>query len=245
MGLPDDHFGPGVAEGYDAAHAAAFDGPVVAAAVDVLADLAGGGPALEFAIGTGRIALPLHARGVPVAGIELSEAMLAQLRAKPGAAGLDVVRGDMARTRVPGSFSLVFLVFNTIMNLTGQDEQVACFANAAAHLAPGGHFVVEVMVPDLQRLPFGETVRPFTVTADRLGFDEYDVASQRLVSHHYRLGGDRPAVRSIPFRYVWPAELDLMARLAGLTPARRWADWDRSPFTGTSRKHVSVWTKRT
>ena len=239
----DDHFGPGVAERYDAAHAPAFDEDAIAPVVDVLAELAGGGAALEFAIGTGRIALPLQRRGVRVAGIELSEAMLEQLRAKPGAEGIELTRGDMARTWVPGEFVLVFLVFNTIMNLTSQDEQVACFENAAAHLRPGGHFVVEVMVPDLQRLPFGERARPFTVTADRLGFDEYDVVGQRLVSHHYRLDGDRPEVRAIPFRYVWPAELDLMARLAGLTRAARWADWDRSPFTRTSPKHVSVWTK--
>jgi SAM-dependent methyltransferase len=238
-----DHFGPGVAERYDAAHAEAFDERAVAATVDVLADLAVGGAALEFAIGTGRVALPLAARGVPVSGIELSGAMLAQLRAKPGAGRIALTEGDMAHTRVPGEFSLVFLVFNTLMNLTTQDEQVACFANAAAHLAPGGHFAVEVMVPDLQRLPFGESVRPFAVSADRLGFDEYDLVTQRLVSHHYRLGDGRAASSAIPFRYAWPAELDLMARLAGMTPAARWGDWDRSPFTATSSKHVSVWTK--
>jgi hypothetical protein len=150
------------------------------------------------------------------------------------------VVGDISSTRVVGTFSLVYLVWNTIMNVTTQDGQVDCFRNAAAHLTLGGHFVVEVMVPDLQRLPPGETVRPFRVTPERCGFDEYDVASQRLVSHHYWLG-DEPRSLAMPFRYVWPAELDLMARLAGMTLRHRWADWDQSPFTSESTSHVSVW----
>ncbi|MGY1650015.1 class I SAM-dependent DNA methyltransferase [Geodermatophilus sp. SYSU D01119] len=238
-----DHFAGPVAEHYDESSAGMSDPAVVDPAVDLLADLAGDGAALEFGIGTGRLALPLSARGVPVHGIDLSPDMLARLRAKPGAERIGVTVGDFATTRVEGTFTLAYLVFNTVMNLTTQDEQVACFANAAHHLAPGGHFVVEVGVPDLQRLPPGERARPFHVSADRLGFDEYDVAEQRLVSHHVTLTGLRPEARAIPFRYVWPAELDLMARLAGLVPAVRWEDWHRRPFTSDSRAHVSAWRR--
>jgi hypothetical protein len=169
--------------------------------------------------------------------------MVAQLRAKPGGEAIHAVIGDFAQARVPGRFTLAYLVYNTIMNLTDQDEQVACFENAAAHLEPGGRFVVEVGVPDLQRLPRGERFRPFTVTGGYLGFDEYDVVHQGLISHHYHLDGERPELQSIPFRYVWPAELDLMARLAGMRLLERWANWDRSPFTAESDKHVSVWAK--
>ena len=169
--------------------------------------------------------------------------MVARLRAKPGADQIGVTIGDFATTRVEGRFSVAYLVFNTIMNLTTQDEQVACFQNVAAHLQPGGCFVVEVMVPDLQRLPPGETVRPFTVSPTRLGFDEYDVASQGLVSHHYVVAGGNLDVVSVPFRYVWPAELDLMARLAGMTLRERWSGWRREPFTSDSTRHVSVWEK--
>ena len=241
--MPTDHFAGEVAEQYDAFESEMFAPDVVGATVDFLAALAGSGPALEFAIGTGRIALPLAARGVPVHGIDLSADMLAQLRAKPGADAVQATLGDFAHTRVPGSFSLVYLVFNTIGNLTSQDEQVACFQNAAAHLQPGGCFVIEVGVPELQRLPPGETVRPFTVTPTHLGFDEYDVVNQGLVSHHYSLIDGRWSASSTPFRYVWPTELDLMARLAGLTLRERWTDWDRTPFTAESRQHVSVWQK--
>ena len=169
--------------------------------------------------------------------------MLARLRAKPGSERVSVTQGDFARAAVPRTFTLAYLVFNTIMNLTSQDEQVACFRNAAGHLEPGGCFVIEVGVPDLQQLPPGETVRPFTVTAERLGFNEYDVASQRRVSHHYRVADRRLHVMSIPFRYVWPAELDLMARLAGMTLRERWSGWRREPFTSDSAQHVSVWER--
>ncbi len=172
--------------------------------------------ALELGIGTGRIALPLAARGVRVHGIDLSPDMVAQLRRKPGGEDIAVAIGDFATATVDARFSLVYLVFNTIMNLISQDAQVACFQNAAAHLEPGGRFVIEVGVPDLQRLPRGEVYRPFAVTPDHLGFDEYDVLNQGLVSHHYAIGGDRVEKISMPFRYVWPAELDLMARLAGM-----------------------------
>jgi SAM-dependent methyltransferase len=220
-----------------------FAPSVVDPAVDFLAGLAGEGDALEFGIGTGRIALPLAQRGVRVKGIDLSEAMVERLRAKPGGAEIQVEIGDFATTTIAGSFTLAYLVFNTINNLTTQDAQVACFENAAAHLEPGGCFVIEVGVPSLQRLPPGETVRPFRVTPTRLGFDEYDIAAQGLISHHFRVVGDRLEARSIPFRYVWPAELDLMARIAGMTLRERWSGWEREPFTSESTKHISVWEK--
>lgn len=238
--MPTDHFGPDVAARYDDDDGEQFDPAVIARTCDVLEALADDGDALEFAVGTGRIALPLAARGVRVVGIDLSEAMLARLRAKPGGDALETVAGDIATTRVAGTFSLVYLVFNTIPNLTSQDEQVACFSNAAAHLRPGGRFLVEVNVVDLQRLPPGERFKPFQVDGQRLGFDEIDVDTQRMVSRHYRVGGE---LRSIPFRYVWPSELDLMARLAGLELQERVAGWTREPFTAASRQHVSVWRK--
>ena len=218
-----------------------FDPAVVDPVVDFLAELAGDGPALELGIGTGRIALPLSERGVRVHGIDLSEAMVAELQAKPGADRIGVTLGDFARTRVDETFSVAYLVFNTINNLTSQDEQVACFENVAAHLEPGGTFVIEVGVPGIRGLAPGETVRPFTVTPTRLGFDEYDVARQGLVSHHYWLEDGAFQERSIPFRYVWPAELDLMARIAGMRLRERWSGWKREPFTSESTKHVSVW----
>jgi methyltransferase family protein len=238
-----DHFGEDVAEQYDTEDGM-FAPDVVERTVDFLAEQAAGRPALEFAVGTGRIALPLADRGIAVHGMDLSEAMLDRLRAKPGADGVSAVVGDFAQDRVPGRFGLVYLVYNTIMNVTTQDDQVACFRNAAAHLDDGGRFVVEVMVPDLQRLPPGETVHPFAVTPAHLGFDEYDVATQRMWSHHYRIDGDRVERMSVPFRYAWPAEFDLMARLAGMELVERWADWDRSPFTSESRSHVSVWQRQ-
>jgi SAM-dependent methyltransferase len=230
----DGYFDERVAATYDA-----NDPTADPAMIDVLAELAGDGAALELAIGTGRVALPLTARGVPVHGIELSKAMVAQLRYKPGGEDLPVAIGDMASTRVEGTFSLVYLVFNTINNLVTQDAQVACFANAAAHLEPGGAFVIEVGVPDLQRLPPGQTLVPFEVSEHKVGFDEYDVATQGMISHHI----ERGERFSVPFRYVWPAELDLMARLAGMRLEHRWSDWRRSPFTSDSRRHVSVWRR--
>jgi SAM-dependent methyltransferase len=220
-----------------------FDPAVVDRAVTFLADLAGDGAALELGIGTGRIALPLWQRGVRVHGIDLSPAMAERLRAKPGAHDIGVTIGDFATTRVEGEFRLAYLVFNTIMNLTTQDDQVECFRNVAAHLEPGGCFVIEVGIPELQRLPPGETVRAFTVSPTRLGFDEYDVAAQFLVSHHYQVVDGRLEVFSTPFRYVWPSELDLMARLAGMTLRERWGGWSREPFTSDSTSHVSAWVK--
>jgi SAM-dependent methyltransferase len=242
--VPEDYFGEHVAARYDESSADMFDPAVVGPAVDFLADLADKGAALELGIGTGRIALPLAERGVSVHGIDLSEAMVARLREKPGGEQIGVTIGDFATTRVEGTFSLAYLVFNTINNLTTQDEQVACFQNVAAHLEPGGCFVIEVGVPALQRLPPGETVHPFTVTPTRLGFDEFDVVKQGLISHHYWIEDGKWERLSIPFRYVWPSELDLMARIAGMTLRERWSGWRREPFTSESTKHVSVWEKR-
>jgi len=239
--MPVDHFGEEVAAHYDQDVDAEFDAAEIDATVDFLAGLAGGGDALELGVGTGRIALPLTARGIRVAGIDLSEAMASRLRAKSGGERVDVTIGDFAVTRVAGSFSLIFLVFNTIMNLTTQEDQVACFRNASSMLAPGGAFVIEVLVPDLQRLAPGERIRPFALSDAHLGFDEYDVVTQAVVSHHYRFEEGRATSTSTPFRYAWPAELDLMARLAGLRLAQRWAGWRREPFTALSSRHVSVW----
>ncbi|MDQ3147278.1 MAG: class I SAM-dependent methyltransferase [Actinomycetota bacterium] len=221
-----------------------FEPAVVDAAVSFLADLAGGGAALELGIGTGRIALPLSRRGVRVHGVDLSPAMVARLRAKPGADDIDVTIGDFATTRVGGTFKLAYLVYNTITNLTTQDEQVECFRNVAAHLEPGGCFVIEVGIPDLQRLPPGETVRAFAVSPTYVAFDEYtDMTAQISWSHHYWFVGDKLEVFSAPYRYVWPSELDLMARLAGMVLRDRWSGWKREPFTSDSTTHVSVWEK--
>ena len=240
--MTENHFGEDVAARYDDPGDRMFDPAVIAPVVDLLAELAGDGAALELGIGTGRIALPLAERGVPVRGIDLSEAMVARLRAKSGGDAIPVTIGDFATTRLDDRFTVVYLVYNTIMNLRSQDAQVTCFENAAAHLEPGGCFVVEVGVPQLQRLPPDETAQPFTVTPTRLGFDEYDVVHQGLVSHHYWLAGDgRFESLSMPFRYVWPAELDLMARLAGMRLRDRWAGWAKEPFTAESRSHVSIW----
>jgi len=244
--VPEDHFGEGVAAHYDASaeHDPMFSPEAINPVVDLLVELAGDGRALELGIGTGRIALPLAERGVPVHGIDLSEAMVARLRAKPGAEKIDVTIGDFATTKVDGAFAVAYLVYNTIQNLTTQEAQVACFQNVAAHLEPGGCFVIEVGLPDLQRLPFGETIRPFHLSETHLGFDTYDVAKQGLVSHHYTRDADgRFAYSSGPFRYVWPSELDLMARIAGMTPRERWNGWKREPFTSVSEKLVGVWEK--
>ena len=240
---PDGFFDEAVAADYDDPTDEANDPATIESTVDLLAELAGDGRALELAIGTGRIALPLAARGVPVAGIELSRAMLARLRAKPGGADLPVVVGDMTTARVDGTFPLVYLVFNTIMNVTTQAGQVDVFRTAAAHLEPGGGFVVEVGVPDLQRLPPGETYRVYRATPTAWSMDEIDVVSQALTSHHLEVVDGRLDRVSIPFRYAWPAELDLMAQIAGLRLRDRWGGWRREPFTATSTSHVSVWER--
>jgi SAM-dependent methyltransferase len=242
--MPENFFDDRIASTYDAKWAHLFEPSFVDPAVDFLARLAGAGPVLELGIGTGRLALPLSRRGVRVHGIELSMAMVEQLRSKPGAGDVGVTIGDFATAEFDGTFSLAYLVRNTIMNLTTQDEQVACFRNAAAHLEPGGSFVIEVIVPPLRQVPPGERVRAFTVTPTHLGFDEYvDLARQISVSHHYWVVDGRLDTFSAPFRYAWPSELDLMARLAGMTLRERWADWNREPFTDDSPSHVSVWEK--
>jgi len=239
----DGYFDERVAARYDETSAEMFNSEVVDPVVDLLVELAGSGRALELGIGTGRIALPLAERGVPVHGIELSNAMAAKLRAKPGGEGIAVTIGDFATTTVDETFSVAYLVFNTILNLTTQAAQVACFQNVAAHLEPGGCFVIEVGVPGLQELPPGETFRVFHVSENRWGFDEYDVANQGLISHHFEIVDGRAERLSIPFRYAWPSELDLMAQLAGMTLRERWSGWKREPFTSDSDKHVSVWEK--
>jgi hypothetical protein len=242
--MPENYFDDRIAGTYDTKWAEQFTPAFVDPAVDYLASLAGDGAALELGIGTGRLALPLSRRGVRVHGIELSPEMVEQLRAKPGAGDIGVTMGDFASAKVDGTFSLAYLVRNTIMNLTTQHAQVDCFRNAAAHLDHGGWFVVEVIVPALRQLPPGESVRAFTATPTHLGFDEYiDLAEQISVSHHYWVVDGRLETFSAPFRYVWPSELDLMARLAGMTLRERWAGWNREPFTGNSSSHVSVWQK--
>jgi SAM-dependent methyltransferase len=241
--VPEDHFGERVAADFDERYGDKATPAVVDPMVDFIAELAGDGAALELGVGTGRIALPLAQRGVPVHGIDLSEAMIARLREKPGAELVEATVGDFATTKVEGTFSVAYLVANTIMNLTTQDGQVACFCNVAEQLEPGGCFVIEVLVPGLQRLPPGERFQLFAVEPNHLGFDEIDVVTQSLVSHHYWVDGDKVEVFAPPFRYVWPSELDLMARIAGMTLRERWASWRREPFTSESAKHVSVWEK--
>ena len=239
----DGFFGESVAARYDETAANLYDPAVLDPAVDFLANLAAGRPALELGIGTGRIALPLAARGIPVHGIELSQAMVARLRAKPGGESIGITIGDFATAKAEGTFGLAYLVRNTSRNLTTQVAQVACFRNVAEHLEPGGLFVIEVMVPELQRLPPGERFVVFAWGDDHQGIDEYDVVSQGLISHHFRSTNCSRELRSIPFRYAWPAELDLMAELAGLTLVERWSSWSREPFTAYSHEHVSVWSR--
>jgi SAM-dependent methyltransferase len=237
----DGYFDEPVAATYDETSAEMFDPAVVEPAVDFLAQLAGEGRALELGIGTGRIALPLAARGVSVAGIELSRAMVARLRAKPGGEDIPVTIGDFSTAHAEGTFAVAYLVFNTIMNLTTQAAQVACFRNVASHLEPGGCFVIEVMVPDLRRLPPGERYVVFDGSDEHWGIDEYHVVNQGLTSHHFWNEDGTIQRDAMPFRYVWPSELDLMAELAGMRVRERWAGWTREPFTSEGRSHVSVW----
>jgi SAM-dependent methyltransferase len=236
-------FGEREAAVYDDHVADMFDPAVVTPVAEMLAGLAAGGRALEMGIGTGRIALPLAARGVRIHGIDASVAMVARLRAKPSSDAIDVTIGDFATTHVDGQFALVYLIFNTIFNLKTQDEQVACFQNAAAHLDSGGHFVIELGVPDLQRLPPGQDVFVYRVDARTMSFDVYDVVTQRLTSNHFVVDDGRVSSYPVDGRYAWPAELDLMARIAGLRLRERWAGWKREPFTSLSRSHVSVYQK--
>jgi SAM-dependent methyltransferase len=237
-------WGRAIAEVYDAIYSAKFAPSVLDSIVDLLAELARGGPALEFAVGTGRVALPLSARGVSVHGIELSPHMVEQFRAKAGADAVPVTIGDMTTTRVPGTFKLVYLVANTIMNVTTQEEQLAVFANAAAHLEPGGCFVVEVIIPQLRSVPRSEVGRVFTLDPDHVGIETFDdVVGQIAWSHHWMEVGERLVRHSAPYRYVWPSELDLMARIAGFRLRDRWAGWDQAPFTSDSASQVAVFEK--
>jgi SAM-dependent methyltransferase len=240
--MSDGYFDTGVAATYDD-DIDSSDSKIVDPVVDFLAELAGGGRALEFGVGTGRIALPLAMKGIEVHGIDLSQAMLAKLTEKTGGDRIYVTQGDFVTTSCEGPFALVYLIFNTIMNLTTQDEQVRCFQNAALHLEPGGRFVIEVMVPALQLIPFGETRRVFEFRDDYWGVDTYDVVFQKLISHHFRSRDQKTERSSIPFRYVWPSELDLMAKIANLKLKARWGNWKKEPFINTSRYHVSVWEK--
>ena len=241
--MPEVYFDERIARRYEVYWPEIFEPAVIEPAVEFLAELAGSGAALELGVGTGRIALPLHRRGIRVHGIELSPAMVARLRDQPGADAVDVTIGDFATTTVDGTFTLAYLVRNTITNLTTQDEQVDCFRNVAAQLEPGGRFVIEVYIPELRRLPPGETVHVFSATPRHLGFEEYDVVRQLAVSHHYWVIDGQLETLSTPHRFVWPAELDLMAKIAGMTLRERWSTWAREPFTSESRSHVSVWEK--
>jgi len=237
-------WGPEIAEVYDKTYAAQAATPVLGPIVGLLAELARGGLALEFAAGTGRVALALCARGIAVHGIELSPHMAGRMLAKPGAVAVPVTIGDMTSTRVPGTFRLVYLVANTIMNVTTQDDQLAVFANAAAHLQVGGCFVLEVEVPQLRRVPPGETGRVFTLEADHLGIETFDdTAAQIAWSHHWIEVDGRLVRHSAPYRYVWPSELDLMAKITGFRVRDRWAGWDQAPFTSASQSQVAVFEK--
>jgi SAM-dependent methyltransferase len=239
-----DIWGVEAAQSYDTPGTGMFAPEVLDPAVERLAALAGGGRALEFAIGTGRVAVPLAERGVPVTGIELSTAMIDQLRTKADEAAIPVVTGDMATAQAPGRYTLVYLVFNTISNLLTQAEQVACFRNAARHLASGGRFVIELWVPELRKLPPGQQATVFASEPGYIGMDTYDVLSQRVVSHHVRYDESGQAKVSWgPHRYIWPAELDLMAQLAGFELESRHADWSGAEFTAESRSHVSVYRR--
>ena len=244
--MTENYFTAAIARDYATRWPHLFDPAFVEPSVDFLAARAGPGPVLELGVGTGRLALPLSRRGLRVHGIELSPDMVAELRRQPGAEAIGITVGDFATVRVASggaSFALAYLVRNTIMNLTTQDAQVACFRNVSAHLAPGGLFVMEVMVPELRRLPAGEDVLASEVAPPHVGIDRYDVATQGLVSWHAWTWDTSIETFAAPFRYVWPAELDLMARLAGMELRERWADWTGSPFTSESRSHISVWEK--
>ncbi len=241
--MAETHFDEWIAEHYRTLWPELHEPTLIERTVDVLAELGNGGAALELGVGTGRIALPLSRRGLRVHGVELSRAMTAQLLAEPDGSNVEVTLGDFATATVDDAFDLVYLLRNTITNLTSQDEQVECFRNAARHLRQGGTFLVENYVPELRRIPPGEHSLVFTATPSHIGVDEYDFLNQVEVSRHWWILDGELRTFSSPHRYVWPSELDLMARIAGLRPSERWSDWDRSPFTAESRSHVSTWVK--
>ncbi len=241
--MAETHFDEWIAQHYEILWPELFDPDVVGPTIDFLADLAGTGAALEFGIGTGRIALPLRQRGVRVQGIELSQAMITRLQSQGGTTKIGVTPGDFATATVDGTFTLVYLLRNTITNLTSQEEQVECFRNAARHRQSGGSFVIENYVPELRRLPPGETTHVFTATRTHIGVGEYDVVNQIEVSRHWWVVEGELRTFSSPHRYVWPSELDLMARLAGMVLRKRWSGWRGEAFTADSRSHISVWEK--
>ena len=241
--MAESGFDEWIAQRYETLWPELFDEALIAATVSVLAGLADTGPALEFGVGTGRIALPLSRSGVEVHGIELSPAMVERLRAEPGGSAVRVTIGDFASMTAGEEFRLVYLLRNTITNVTTQAAQVDVFRNAARHLSAGGHFVVENYVPALRLLPPGQTTRVFTATPTHLGYEDYDVATQIAVSHHWWTLDGACRSFSSKHRYVWPSELDLMAQLAGMTIRSRWAGWNREPFTEQSSSHVTVWQK--
>jgi len=239
----DGYFDERFASRYDEMSSSMFKPEILDPTVEFLADLAQQGSVLEFASGTGRVAIPLSERGLSVSGIDISKAMTDRLKLKSGGGQVDVTIGDFATTQVAGDFSLVFLVFNTIMNLTSQDSQIACFQNAADHLTPGGHFVIEVSVPNIRQVPRGEKIRAYRVEDSKMDFDEYSFADQGLISHHFIKVDGAWEKLSVPFRYVWPSELDLMAKMAGLEPVDRWSSWSKDPFGDSSEKLIAVWRK--
>ncbi len=241
--MAQTHFDERVAARYETYWPELFEPGAIDPVVSFLADLAGDGGALELGVGTGRLALPLSDRGVRVHGIELSPAMAARLRAQPRGDQIGITIGNFATTTIRATFRLAYLVRNTITNLTSQDEQTECFRNVAAQLEPGGSFVIENYIPQLQRLPPGDTTRVFTATPTHLGFEQYDLAAQIAVSRHYWLIDGQLETFSSAHRYLWPAELDLMAKTAGMTLRERWGDWHRAPFTSGSTMHISVWEK--
>lgn len=239
----DGYFDERFASRYDEMSASMFRPEILDPTVEFLADLAQQGSILEFASGTGRVAIPLSNRGLSVAGIDISKAMTDRLKLKSGGEEVDVTIGDFSTTRVAGEFSLVFLVFNTIMNLTTQESQITCFQNAADHLNPGGNFVIEVSVPNIRHVPPGERYRAYRVEDSKMDFDEYSFADQGLISHHFIEAGGVWEQLSVPFRYVWPSELDLMAKMADLEPVDRWSSWSKDPFDDSAEKLIAVWRK--
>lgn len=241
--MAENIFTKRIAERYDKSDKAMFEDGVLCPTVDFLANLAKDGRALELAIGTGRVALPLRDCGVDVYGIELSKHMVDQMLTKPGAAEIPVTIGDMSTTKADGKYRLVYLVYNTITNLITQEEQVNCFCNAADHLELGGSFVIEVQVPSIHKLPSGESIAAFDVSPTHVGIDEYDLVRQTVVSHHYWIDNGRIEMFDSIHRYAWPSEYDLMARIAGLSLSERWGGWNHEPFMSDSTQHISVWRK--
>lgn len=235
-------YGDRIADTYDELYAETLD---TDRAVEALAELAEGGPVLELAIGTGRLALPLSERGLEVHGIDVSERMVARLRAKPGGDAIPVTMGDFAEVPVEGDFALIFVAFNTLFGLLTQEDQVRCFVNVAKHLAEGGVFVVEAFFPDLARFDRGQRAQVTQVDANSVMFDasRHDPVEQRIDSQHVVINEDGTKLYPVSIRYAFPSELDLMARLAGLELRERWGGWTREPFTAESGRHVSVYAR--